>query len=196
MTKNDAEQKPSLVTPKGSDKSVSNSYRRHTKDWKELIPREQFPVSDDDAVLNNLVIEASGLLIDTFPHASCLIYRSIFECAFRHFVKKNKLFPNVIEHYYSKGDGKNKNHTPEYKKQQGIDLSMCSKWIADSQNYFPQERRKRLGVCAGKLLQHIPLMNGIVHGVQFLGQEGKVHSIRNETIELLEFLVLARINED
>jgi len=36
-------------------------------------------------------------------------------------------------------------------------------------------------------------MNGVVHGNQIIGSDNKVQSIRNETIELLEFLTLGEI---
>ncbi|MCG9659576.1 hypothetical protein [Vibrio mediterranei] len=109
----------------------------------------------------------------------------------RYYVKTRGLFKEVLEHYYSKGDGKKKNHSDEYKQHQGIDLSICAKWIKDTSTHFPRERKKRLELCSKKLSSHIQFMNGVVHGQQLVGSDGQVQAIRNETLELLEFLVLA-----
>lgn len=183
-----------LKTTVGSIRTVGKNNSLHAKNWNTLLPPMQFPISDYDNILNNLIIEASNLKIDDAHHAACLLYRSLFEAAFRAFVKKNKLFDSVIEHFYSKGEGSKKNHTEEYKRNQGIDLSICSHWLIDNSLLFPKDVRKKLMLCSKNLRIHIKIMNGVVHGLQLLGNDGKVQKIRNETIELLEFLVVSDID--
>lgn len=185
---------PNLKTSSNSQAKASKNSNWHAKNWKQLLPGNQFPISKKDKILDAMIIEAINIDIDNVPHASCLLYRSLFEAAFRSFVKSNKLFEAVKLHYYSKGEGVKKNHPEEYKKQQGIDLSICSHWILDNSQLFPPESKKRLQLCAKNLRKHIQLMNGVVHGNQIVGNDGKVQAIRNETIELLEFLVNADIH--
>ncbi|MHA0873813.1 ATP-binding protein [Enterobacter pasteurii] len=178
-----------LKTNKESNKSVKNNKDRHTKDWSCLLP-SYFPVAENDQVLNNLIIEATTLNVENAPHASCMLYRSLFEAAFKNFVKTNKLYSSVKDHYYEKGEGARKNHSEAHKKQMGIELSMCSSWLLDNDKLFPQDQKKRLALCSKKLKSHIPTMNGVVHGNQFIGNDGQIQKIRNETIYLLEFLTL------
>ncbi|MCW2477168.1 MULTISPECIES: ATP-binding protein [unclassified Symbiopectobacterium] len=182
-----------IITAKDSKLSAKNNKNAHSKDWNTLIP-DVFPVTENDHVLNNLIIEATSLNINNAPHASCMLYRSMFEAAFKHFVKSNNLFISVKEHYYSKGEGLRKNHSDDYKKQQGIDLSMCVAWLTDNNNVFPIESKKKLALCSKKLKSHISTLNGVVHGNQFIGSDGSMQKIRNETISLLEFLTLAKID--
>lgn len=186
-------EKPKLATPKQSSKAAGKNTNLHSKSWDFLIPPDQFPVSEKDTVLDNLIIEACGLKIDDAPHASCMLYRALFESAFKHFAKQNRLFQDIKDHYYTKGEGKKKAHNDEYKKQQGIDLSMCSHYMVDNNNLFPQEDKKKLSISSRNLRSHIKYMNGVVHGLQFVGNDSKVQSIRNETISLLEFLVVSKI---
>lgn len=181
---------PNLTTPRNSGTRASRNDNLHAKNWKQLLPGNQFPISKKDKILDALIIEAISINIDNAPHSSCMLYRSLFEAAFRSFVKSNKLFEAVISHYYSKGEGAKKNHSEEYKKQQGIDLSVCSHWMLDNSQLFPPESKKRLQLCTKNLRKHIKLMNGVVHGNQIVGNDGKIEGIRNETIELLEFLVI------
>lgn len=183
----------SLATKINSSKTVENNNIAHTKNWGSLLPKNQFPIGDDN-VLNNLIVEATELMIMDAPHASCLLYRSLFEAAFRAFVKRNKLFDSVLTHYYSKGEGAKKNHSAEYKKNQGIDLAICSHWIIDNESLFYKDARKKLKICAANLRSNIKIMNGVVHGNQLLGNDGQVQKIRNETIELLEYLVATTID--
>lgn len=180
---------PNLKTPNNSQARAGKNNNRHARNWKQLLP-DQFPVSKKDNILDAMIIEAVDISVDATPHASCLLYRSLFEAAFRAFVKSNMLFGAVKSHYYSKGEGAKKNHSEEYKKQQGIDLSICAHWILDNSQLFPPESKKRLQLCAKNLRKHIKLMNGVVHGNQIVGNDGKIQAIRNETVELLEFLVI------
>lgn len=186
-------EKPKLATPTQSSKTAGKNTDLHSKNWSYLIPPNQFPISGKDTVLDNLIIEACGLKIEDAPHASCMLYRALFESAFKHFAKQNNFFQYIKNHYYSKGEGKKKGHSEEYKKQQGIDLSMCSNYLLDNTQLFPNADKNKLSLSAKKIREHIKFMNGVVHGLQFVGNDGKVASIRNETIALLEFLVLAKI---
>lgn len=190
-----SEKKPTLKTTVGSRTVVAKNRDKHTKNWTTLLP-SHFPVSETSSILDNLIVEAESVKIDDAPHATCMLYRALLEAAFRAFVKKNGLFENVKEHYYSKGEGARKGHSEAYKKQQGIDLSICSSWMLDSTSLFPQESRKKLALCARNVKKHIQFMNGVVHGNQIIGSDNKVQSIRNETVELLEFLTIGKTNID
>ncbi|EKN3586281.1 ATP-binding protein [Yersinia enterocolitica] len=181
-----------IKTAKESKQSAKNNKNVHVKDWDTLLP-EHFPVTGNEHILNNLIIEATSLKINDAPHASCMLYRSMFEAAFKHFVKANNLYTSVKEHYYSKGEGSKKDHSEIYRKQQGIDLSICSSWLLDNSDIFPIESKKKLVLCSKKIKSHIPTMNGVVHGNQVIGNDGQIQKIRNETIYLLEFLTLGKI---
>ncbi len=191
---NSQDKKVELKTAAGSKTTVAKNTDKHTKNWQTLLPAH-FPVANDAPILNNLIIEAASLKIDDAPHATCMLYRALLEAAFKAFVKKNSLFQNVKDHYYSKGEGAKKGHSDTYKKQQGIDLSICSAWIVDNSNLFQNDTRKRLALCAKNVRKHIQFMNGVVHGNQLIGSDNKVQSIRNETVELLEFLTLGEISK-
>lgn len=189
------EKKPTLKTAASSKSTVAKNKDKHTKNWTTLLP-SHFPVSGTSSILDNLIVEAASVKIDDAPHATCMLYRALLESAFKAFIKKNSLFKNVKDHYYTKGEGAKKGHSETYKKQQGIDLSICSPWMIDSTNLFPQESRKKLALCARNVKKHIQFMNGVVHGNQIIGSDNRVQSIRNETVELLEFLTIGTINID
>ncbi len=180
---------PKIKTKEKSSNSVNSNKNIHTKDWENLLP-VSFPVTPNSHILNNLIIEATTLNIQNSPYASGLLYRSIFEAAFKNYVIKKELYAQVKEHYYSKGEGLKKNHNDEYKRRQNIDLSICAAWLLDSKYLFPNDNSKTLALCSRKLKEYIPVLNGIVHGNQLLGNDNQINKIRNDTIALLEFLTL------
>lgn len=191
---NEGKLEPLIKTAKESKISAKNNKNAHVKDWVTLLP-EHFPVTPDNYILNNLIVEATTLKMDDAPHASCMLYRSLFEAAFKHFIKQNNLFFSVKEHYYTKGEGVRKNHNEEYKKRQSLELSMCSAWILHQKDdFYPLDGKRKLSLSSKKLKDHIPTMNGVVHGNQFIGNDGEIQKIRNETVSLLEFLTLGKIH--
>jgi len=161
--------------------------KRHTNNWKTLLP-DHFPISPDDEILNNMLIEAATLKIEDAPHASCLLYRSLLEASLKLFIKKSGHYKSVIDHYFEKGEGKTKNQSEEYKKHQDINLSMSLRWLLDTPDVFSQEDRKNLALCVKNARIHVPKMNGVVHCKNIIS-DSEVIKIRNETIKLLEFLV-------
>lgn len=117
-----------------------------------------------------------------------MLYRSLLEGALKYYAAQTKNHQSVIDHYYEKGEGKDKNHSEVFRKEQGISLAMTLHWLLDNKDLFPSHDRKTLHLCVKKARQHIKKMNGVVHCIQFVS-ETEVISIRNETITLLEFLV-------
>ena len=73
-----------------------------------------------------------------------MLYRSIIEAALKEYVKTTNRYAEVITHFYSKGEGKSKNHTDEYKKNQSINLSMIIAWLMDNSSIFNNESRLAL----------------------------------------------------
>ena len=68
---------------------------------------------------------------------------------------------------------------------------MMSAWIKDEQvalEIFGAELKPRLWLAAKKIDSHIKKLNGIVHGND-LCSDSEITLIRNETVELLDFLV-------
>ena len=177
---------PRLNTAKDSAKAAKNNSNKHAKSWKTLLP-DYFPVSED-TVFNHLVIEATTIVIADVPNSASLLYRSLFEAAFKAFARQHSLHDKIKEHYYRKGEGKKKNHNDEYVKNRTIDLSMCIAWIVDNDGLYPLDMRKRLSLCAKRLKKDVQILNGLVHGNRVLGNADDLMTMRDATIELLEFL--------
>ncbi|WP_141561204.1 ATP-binding protein [Serratia marcescens] len=179
--------KKTAVEAKEIKKRAENNKEKHTQYWATLLPT-RFPIADDHEVLDNLIIEAIDLQMVSAPHASSMLYRALLETASKRFIKKHNLFTEIKDYYYSRGEGKKKNHSDEYKKNQGIDLSMIVDWLVVQNDIFPLEERNELKLAAKKMKGHIKMLNGIVHGLQ-LTNESQLSIIRNDTISLLRFLV-------
>jgi hypothetical protein len=161
---------------------------KHTKNWTTLIPKN-FPITQRNDILNNILIEAAHLEMEQTPHAACLLYRSILEASVKEFVIKSGNFNNVIEHFYSKGEGTKKNHNDEYKESKGIDISNGLHWLLDNNSLYPKDNKKILHACVVNARKYLPKMNGVVHGNNIISVL-EITTIRNETIHLLKFLVL------
>ena len=160
----------------------------HSQHWKTLLP-PGFTVTDKRQVLDNLIIEASTLPIYGYTHACAVLYRALLEAIFKTYVKEKKCFDDVKKHYYENGAGKKKNHSEEYKREQGIDTSMIIDWLIYNKNIFPQEHKKEFLQCLKDLKSdHIQKMNGVVHCRNIVG-ELEVEQMRNETIILIEYLI-------
>lgn len=179
--------KKSAVEAKIIKKRAENNKEKHTQYWATLLPT-RFPISDDHEVLDNLIIESIDLQMISAPHASSMLYRALLETASKRFIKKHNLFVEIKDYYYSRGEGKKKNHSDDYKKNQGIDLNMMVDWLVVQNDIFPLEERNELKVAAKKMKGHIKILNGVVHGLQ-MTNESQLSIIRNDTISLLRFLV-------
>ncbi|MAJ69164.1 MAG: hypothetical protein CBB67_013350 [Alteromonadaceae bacterium TMED7] len=185
--KNGEQLKKTAVEAKNIQKRAENNKGKHTQHWTTLLPA-RFPISDDHEVLDNLIIESIDLEMRSAPHASSMLYRSLLETASRRFVKSRNLFVEIKDYYYARGEGKRKNHSEEYKRNQSVDLSMVADWLVVQSDIFPPEERNELKVAARKMKGHIKVLNGIVHGLQ-VSNESQLSIIRNETISILRFLV-------
>ncbi|MGI2103501.1 hypothetical protein ACRN9O_22320, partial [Shewanella oncorhynchi] len=179
--------KKTAIEAKNIQKRAENNKGKHTQHWTTLLP-VRFPISDDHEVLDNLIIESIDLEMRSAPHASSMLYRSLLETASRRFVKSRNLFVDIKDYYYSRGEGKRKNHTEEYKKNQSVDLSMVADWLVVQSDIFPPEERNELKIAAKKMKEHVKVLNGVVHGLQ-ITNEPQLSIIRNDTIQILRFLV-------
>lgn len=167
-------------------KSAEKNKSKHTTHWKTVLP-SHFPISSTDSTLDNMIIEASQLNIESAPHASCLLYRSIFEASLKRFVRKNNYSSKVIEHFYTKGEGKRKDHDENYKMEQPLSLSMILHWLADNKSIFPKTDMNKLNAGVKNIKSKLPKINGVVHCNNVIS-EVEFITIRNETIILLEYL--------
>jgi len=193
-TNSDVKPKPSENKPqktaleaKDIKTRAENNKNKHTQHWTTLLPA-RFPISEDNEVLDNLIIESIDLEMAQAPHASSMLYRSLLETAAKRFIKSRNLFSEVKDYYYSRGEGKKKNHDESYKRQQGVDLNMIADWLVAQSDIFPSDDCSQLKISARKVKEHIKTLNGIVHGQQ-LTNESKLSIIRNDTILILRFLV-------
>lgn len=175
------------VDPKRTGAKRNIKYPQHTKEWETLLPNE-FLQHQKNWTLNNLLIEAKKIKIGDFPHASALLYRSILEESLSHYIKNKFSLDSVREHYYIKGEGKNKEHNEEYKKNISVTLSMMMHWLIDSDGVFPKDRRSKLKSFATKAKGDIKELNRAVHG-QCVVDRFKMVSIRNNSFELIEYFV-------
>lgn len=176
--------------PEDLHPTANDNRQLHVKNWTTLLPKT-FPHSDED-VLNAFVIEAIDLEITVAPHAAAMLYRSLLEAALKRFVTKTKQFKEVKDHFYSRGEGKNKNHSDEYKKNQGINLAMILAWLSDSSHLFDVELRAKLILSTKKAKEHTQFLNGVVHCNQLV--DNKLTEIRNDTIELLKFAITKNLS--
>lgn len=165
--------------------AISNQHL-HVTNWANLLP-PHFPTSDEN-IINALVIEAIRLEMAKTPYAAAMLYRAMLEAALKRFAYKTKNFQAVKNHYYSSSEGLKKNHTEEYKAAQGLTTPMIISWLIDNTALFDDENRSKLTLSIKKLKDHISFLNGVVHGNQ-LTNAGRVTEIRNDTIELLQFLI-------
>lgn len=185
--KKETKSKKTAIEAKDVYKRAENNKDKHTQHWTTLLPA-RFPISDDHDVLDNLIYESIDLEMRSAPHAGSMLYRALLETASKRFVKSHKLFAEIKDYYYSRGEGKRKNHTEEYKKNQSVDLSMVADWLVVQSDIYPPEDRSELKIAAKKMKEHIKILNGIVHGNQ-VTNESQLSIIRNETISILRFLV-------
>jgi len=177
---------PKLKTIKSSIKAAKNNSNKHSKSWATLLP-DHFPMSGD-TVFDHLALEATTIVIAEVPNSASLLYRSLFEAAFNSFARQHSLHEQIKEHYYKKGEGKKKNHSGDYIKKRTIDLSMCAAWIVDNDHLYPLDMKKRLSLCARRFKKDAQVLNGLVHGNRVLGNANDLLSMRDATVELLEFL--------
>jgi hypothetical protein len=185
--KKETKSKKTAIEAKNVYKRAENNKDKHTQHWTTLLPA-RFPISDDHDVLDNLIYESIDLEMRSAPHAGSMLYRALLETASKRFVKSHKLFAEIKDYYYSRGEGKRKNHTDEYKKNQSVDLSMVADWLVVQNDIYPPEDRNELKIAAKKMKEHVKILNGIVHGNQ-VTNESQLSIIRNDTISILHFLV-------
>ncbi|MGE4765333.1 ATP-binding protein [Yersinia enterocolitica] len=179
--------KPILIAPGSKKLNAKKNKNKHTQNWKTLLP-ESFNISGVDNVLDNILIEATTLVLSESPHAACLLYRSLIEASLKVYAKRTGHYAKVIEHFYTKGAGKNKGHNDEYKKNQQINLNIALSWFRDSSQLFPIADRKLLKQCVNDTLKHVGKMNGVVHCENIIS-DSEMIVIRNETIHFLVFLL-------
>jgi hypothetical protein len=170
--------------------SAENNPQLHVNTWTTLLP-SHFPISKTDSVLSAIIIEAANLGCDNFSHASALLLRSILEKSLRNHIEKSGNFQIVKDHFYSSAEGKKKNHTPEYKEAQGLDLSMMLAWLKDDKvasKIFGAERKKTLLLATKKAVDAVQILNGVVHCLKLI-DAAQTRAIRNDIYPLLHFLV-------
>ncbi|GAB3418445.1 hypothetical protein GCM10027361_34490 [Erwinia aphidicola] len=173
---------------KGEKKPIGKT-TKHTQQWNTLLP-ENFHQPNNDWILNNLIIEAKKIVIKSFPHASSLLYRSLIEETLLVFIKNSNKYDEVIEHFYSVGEGKRKSHSQETKDNQGISLAMASHWLLDHPEYFPKDEKNKLRNATGRLRNHVKTLNNVVH-CKHIMTDIELAAIRTQTFPLLEFLVIS-----
>lgn len=178
-------QKPS-VTQNSKKTQKRNIHKKHTKDELTLLPKT-FP-SSSFTILNNLIFEGKELNIKELPHTSCMLYRGLFEISLGYFIKKSKNEQKVL-------DTHNSSIQEEKKRKEDISSEMIRKWISNNKEVFPLARRNPLYTSMNKLTSHYQKLNGVVHGNQVVS-EVEIITIRNDTLELLEFFVSFELSKD
>lgn len=168
-----------------SEKTVDPN--SHSNKVNTIVPKH-FPQPSNNQNLNNMIIEAYKMDFTEAPHAASMLYRAILEGSSRHFANKTGNFQNVKDHFYSKGDGKDRKHSDEYMKSQGIDLTMTLKWLNDNAHLFPDPERKILKLCLKSALSDNQKLNGIVH-CRSITNDAEFRIIRDRTIELVRFFI-------
>mgnify|MGYP003945501897 CR=1 FL=1 len=172
-------------TSKPPAQAIDNQHL-HVKNWITLLP-QHFPHCDDD-VLNAFIIEAITLKSSDAPYAAAMLYRALIEAALKRFVYVTGNVSSVKDHFYLSAEGKKKNHTDAQKDAQGITPPMIFPWLSDNSTLFNDANKARLVMALKKTRQHMPFLNGVVHGNQ-LTDERTLSDLRNDTVALLEFLV-------
>ena len=177
----------SSSAPSGEKSQAAQNLHLHVKSWVTLLPIH-FPHGDDN-VLNAYIIEAISLLMSDAPYACAMLYRALLEAALKRFVYTSGNFQKVKDHFYSSTEGKKKNHTDAQKQGQGIAPPLILPWLNDNLAVFDDENRAVLTLAVKKTQDHLPFLNGVVHGLQLI-DVGRLTNVRNDTVTLLEFLVL------
>ena len=172
--------------PSSSTKKLISS-DSHSNKLNTILPND-FPQPSNSQNLNNMIVEAHNMNFTESPHAASMLYRAILEGSSRHYASKTGNFNAVKDHFYSKGEGKGKNHSDEYKKAQGIDLTMTLKWLNDNTNLFPDPDRKTLKLCLKSVLSDNQKLNGIVH-CKSITNEAEFRIIRDKSLELVRFFI-------
>jgi hypothetical protein len=166
--------------------NVGVNAQPHSQSWVFLLPK-QFS-NTKHYVLNNVILEAKSLKIKDSPHASTLLYRSIIEESLSQFIKHKSSLSIIREHYYLHGEGKNKAHNNEHKKNISVTLSMMVDWLSNVNDIFPKDAEKKLKICTTKLRKHLKTLNNVVH-CQCIINDTLVSEIILDTIELIEFFI-------
>lgn len=176
-------------TSPASARAIDNSHL-HVKNWTSLLPKN-FSHSDD-TVLNALIIEAIDLELGAAPYASAMLYRALMEAALKRFVFKTGNAQKVKDHFYSSAEGKKKNHSDIQMKAQGMSVPIMLPWLSDHLKFIDTENKARLVMATKKMREHLPFLNGIVHGIN-LTDARRITDLRNDTIALLEYLISPQI---
>ncbi|NMM29224.1 MAG: hypothetical protein HHJ12_18595 [Glaciimonas sp.] len=174
--------------------SAKDNEQSHPKNWTTLLPGD-FPITKD-AILNGFIIEASNLACLSAPCAGAMLLRAILEKSLRDFVKRTGKFGTVKDHFYATKEGQKKNRTQEQKDNHGIDLAMMLGWLKVEktiQEIFGAEEKQILWVSVKYASEHVPKLNGVVHGVNVF-DAGELIKIRNEIYPLLKHLVSSGFN--
>ncbi len=158
----------------------------HVKNWTTLLPKT-FPHGDDN-VLNAYIIEAIDLTLSTAPYAAAMLYRALIEAALKRFVFYTRNVQAVKDHFYASTEGKRKEHSDAQKQIQGVTPPMILPWLSSNTDLFNNTHKARIVAATKKTREHMPFLNGVVHGIQ-LTDERKLAELRNDTIALLEFLI-------
>ncbi|MCB1583794.1 MAG: ATP-binding protein [Xanthomonadales bacterium] len=160
----------------------------HVNDWSELLPPD-FPQTDKQGdIVNSFITEAKGLTISDAPHASAMLYRSMFEAGLLEFVKSSNNYAKVKQHFFTVGDGKNSTMTQVDRQKMTISMKMIIDWLNVNPLEFPDEERSRLVQETKKLIPNNKVFNGVVHCQKIIDQTEMI-KMRNDTQYLLRFLV-------
>lgn len=185
---------PSTTTkPNSNTKPHSNSGGRkpsandHNEYWPMVLPPD-VPVVEHRK-LKALVFEATTLPIE-MCYSGSMLFRAIMEMALMEHLKMTKSFRFVKQMVFDEAAVKDPDRifTEEQKKKFRPTFSQALQWLNRNDDYFPEEVCTDCIYARNKFSKHLKELNGIVHDGD-LSNSGKLATIRDETMPLLQFLL-------
>jgi hypothetical protein len=133
--------------------------------------------------LAGLVDECQRLEIESFPYASAVIFRTVFDTALRDYLKRHGHFiamRNAVLDEKMKpetliSDTERRSFSPQ--------LSDMVSWCSKNIHVFPDPFGRDCRIACQRFAHHLPVINGVVHEGAGISNYGQIRTMRDEVLQ-------------
>jgi hypothetical protein len=168
----------------GARKSKPEDHNEH---WLTLLP--DVSVELEHPKVRALAYEARWLEIERC-YAGAMLFRALIEAALFENVKKAGRYGEIREGVFAEQAASGRAFDDAQKKAFRPTFRHALDWLNKQDDYFPAEVRRECATARTKFGKHLKELNGVVHEGDLI-DSGKLKIIRNDTLPLLRFLLLA-----
>ncbi|WP_164467256.1 ATP-binding protein [Caulobacter flavus] len=159
----------------------------HNEHWSTLLP--DLTVELDHPKVRALAYEARKLQIE-HCYSGAMLFRSLIETALFENIKKAGRYSEVRESVFAEQAASGRPFDDAQKKGFRPTFRHALDWLNKQDDYFPDEVRRECVNARTKFGKHLRELNGVVHEGDLI-DSGKLKIVRNDTLPLLRFLLLA-----